>query len=99
MSQTAQTAADAAAAIGCDLTHIVKWLVFCGVTTGTHFPVLISGASRADERKLAALAAQLVVRELCKGRSACGKPQAMASRASNEGDVLSRTMFGHGASD
>lgn len=48
-----RTAADAAAAIGCDVGAIVKSLVFVAEGVG---PVmaLVSGANRADELKLAA---------------------------------------------
>ena len=46
-----RTAADAAAAIGCDVAQIVKSLVF--VADGTPVLVLTSGANQADERRLA----------------------------------------------
>jgi prolyl-tRNA editing enzyme YbaK/EbsC (Cys-tRNA(Pro) deacylase) len=46
-----RTAADAAAAIGCDVAQIVKSLVF--VADGLPVLVLTSGANRVDEAKLA----------------------------------------------
>ena len=47
-----RTAADAAAAIGCDVAQIVKSLVF--VADGQAVLALTSGANRVDEPKLAA---------------------------------------------
>ena len=46
-----RTAADAAAAVGCDLGQIVKSLVF--VADGEPFLALTSGANRADVSRLA----------------------------------------------
>jgi prolyl-tRNA editing enzyme YbaK/EbsC (Cys-tRNA(Pro) deacylase) len=46
-----RTAADAAAAIGCDVAQIVKSLVF--VADGVPVLVLTSGANRVDEARLA----------------------------------------------
>ncbi len=53
-----RTAADAAAAIGCDVAQIVKSLVFDLVTGDEVEPViaLVSGSNRLDEAKLAAVA-------------------------------------------
>lgn len=50
-----RTAADAAAAIGCDLGAIVKSLVFVAEASGNSRAVmaLVSGANRADTDKLA----------------------------------------------
>jgi prolyl-tRNA editing enzyme YbaK/EbsC (Cys-tRNA(Pro) deacylase) len=67
-----RTAADAAAAVGCEVAAIVKSLVF--VADGRAVLALTSGANRADER---ALAAALGVDELRKAtadevRSATG---------------------------
>ena len=53
--QTTRTAADAAAAIGCEIGQIVKTLVFRGATSGQAVLALVSGANRANEQKLAAL--------------------------------------------
>ena len=46
-----RTAADAAAAIGCDVAQIVKSLVF--VVDGSPVVALVSGADRLDEARLA----------------------------------------------
>lgn len=46
-----RTAADAAAAVGCDISQIVKSLVF--VADGTPVVALTSGANRVDVHKLA----------------------------------------------
>ncbi|MBK8836871.1 MAG: YbaK/EbsC family protein [Anaerolineae bacterium] len=53
--QTTRTAADAAAAIGCQVGQIVKTLVFRGATSGQAVLALVSGANRASEQRLAAL--------------------------------------------
>jgi len=53
--QTTRTAADAAAAIGCEIGQIVKTLVFRGASSGQAVLALVSGANRANEQKLAAL--------------------------------------------
>ncbi len=47
-----RTAADAAAAIGCDVAQIVKSLIF--VVGGQVTLALVSGANQLDEKKLAA---------------------------------------------
>lgn len=56
----ARTAADAAAAVGCEVAQIVKSLIF----RARDRPVLVlaSGANRADPAKLAALLGEPVVR-------------------------------------
>jgi len=51
--QTTRTAADAAAAIGCQVGQIVKSLLF--TVKGTPVMTLVSGDNRLDDRKLAAL--------------------------------------------
>lgn len=61
-----RTAADAAAAIGCELGAIVKSLVFMAEPEGAApYPVmaLVSGANRADPRRLAEHFAVPVVRQ------------------------------------
>jgi prolyl-tRNA editing enzyme YbaK/EbsC (Cys-tRNA(Pro) deacylase) len=55
-----RTAADAAAAIGCDVAQIVKSLVF--VVDDEPVVVLVGGADRLDEAKLAAAADAEAVR-------------------------------------
>ena len=50
-----KSAAEAAAAVGCDVACIVKSLVFRKVASDAPLLVLVSGANRVDEDKLAAL--------------------------------------------
>ena len=52
-----RTAADAAAAIGCDVAQIVKSLVF-RKRSGGALLVLVSGRNRVDEAKVGALVAE-----------------------------------------
>ncbi|RME82798.1 MAG: YbaK/EbsC family protein [Caldilineae bacterium] len=52
--QSTRTAADAAAAVGCQVGQIVKSLVF--LVDGDPVICLVSGSNRLDERKLAAWA-------------------------------------------
>lgn len=59
---TTRTAADAAAAIGCQVAQIVKTLIFKGAQSGRAVIALTSGANRVDERALAALAGEPVVK-------------------------------------
>lgn len=55
-----RTAADAAAAVGCDIAQIVKSLVF--VVDDEVVVALVGGGDRLDERKLAAVAGGSAVR-------------------------------------
>lgn len=55
MPGSTRTAADAAAACGCDVAQIVKSLIFRGTRTGEPYLLLISGANRVDEAKAAAI--------------------------------------------
>jgi len=50
-----RTAADAAAAIGCEVAQIAKSLVFRAKESGRAILVIASGANRVDEKKLGAL--------------------------------------------
>ena len=49
-----RTAADAAAAIGCDVAQIAKSLIFRGGTSGRAVLIIASGVDRVDEKKAAA---------------------------------------------
>ena len=49
-----RTAAEAAAAIGCDVAQIAKSLIFKGASSGAHILVVASGIYRASEQKVAA---------------------------------------------
>src|SRR5512141_639616 len=51
-----RTAVEAAQAVGCTLGQIVKSLVFRGRLSSKPLLALVSGSSRLDEKKLAALA-------------------------------------------
>jgi prolyl-tRNA editing enzyme YbaK/EbsC (Cys-tRNA(Pro) deacylase) len=55
-----RTAADAAAAVGCDVAQIVKSLVF--VVDGAPVVALVGGADRLDEARLATAAGGVEVR-------------------------------------
>lgn len=58
LEASTRSAAEAAAAIGCEVKQICKSLIF--MTAETHEPVLIiaSGINRVDEKKIAALVNQ-----------------------------------------
>lgn len=53
--QTTRTAADAAAAIGCEIAQIVKSLIFKTARTGQAVLVFTSGANRVDEASMEAV--------------------------------------------
>jgi prolyl-tRNA editing enzyme YbaK/EbsC (Cys-tRNA(Pro) deacylase) len=55
-----RTAVDAARAVGCDVGQIVKALVF--VAAGRPVVALVSGANRLDEKRLAAVAGEPVLK-------------------------------------
>lgn len=55
MPDSTRTAADAAAACGCDVGQIVKSLIFRGKTSGKPLLLLVSGANRVDEKGCAAV--------------------------------------------
>ncbi len=55
LPDSARSAADAAAAVGCDVAQIVKSLVFRGKDTGRSILVVASGSHRVDERLVAAV--------------------------------------------
>jgi prolyl-tRNA editing enzyme YbaK/EbsC (Cys-tRNA(Pro) deacylase) len=55
-----RTAADAARAVGCEVGQIVKSLVF--IAAGAPVVALVSGANRVDERCLAAVAGEPVLK-------------------------------------
>jgi prolyl-tRNA editing enzyme YbaK/EbsC (Cys-tRNA(Pro) deacylase) len=49
-----RTAADAAAAIGCEVAEIAKSLIFRGQASGRAVMIIASGVDRVDEKKAAA---------------------------------------------
>ena len=60
LPDSTRTAGEAAAAVGCDVGQIVKSLVF--VAGGKPVVALVSGANRLDEKRLAAVAGEPVVK-------------------------------------
>ncbi len=60
MPESTRTAAEAAAALRCDVAQIVKSLVFRSVVTDEPLLVLASGADRVDESRLAEVVGQQV---------------------------------------
>ncbi len=53
MPESTKTAAEAAAALGCDVAQIVKSLIFRSVVGDEALLVMVSGADRVDESRLA----------------------------------------------
>lgn len=78
-----KTAADAAAAIGCEVGAIVKSLIFA--VDGEVVLAYVSGANQLDEKKLAAAA----------GGLKCGRVDADAVRAATGFPIGGVPPFGH----
>jgi prolyl-tRNA editing enzyme YbaK/EbsC (Cys-tRNA(Pro) deacylase) len=57
-----RTAADAAAAIGCEVAQIAKSLIFRGGTSGRAVLIIASGIDRVDEKKAAAAIGEPIAR-------------------------------------
>ena len=57
-----RTAADAAAAIGCEVAEIAKSLVFRAANSGRAVLIIASGADRVDEKKAAATLGEPIAR-------------------------------------
>ena len=57
-----RTAADAAAAIGCEVAEIAKSLIFRGANSGRAILIIASGADRVDEKKAAAAVGEPIAR-------------------------------------
>lgn len=73
MPDSTRTAAEAAAACGCDVGQIVKSLVFRGKDTGRPLLLLVSGANRVNEKGVAvSLGEQLIRPDADFVRSATG---------------------------
>ena len=62
MDKSTRTAAEAAAACGCEVGQIVKSLVFRGAQSGGCYLLLISGANRVDEAAAADAVGEALVR-------------------------------------
>lgn len=60
--ESTRTAAEAAAAVGCEIGQIAKSLVFKGGESERPVLVVASGAKRVDEEKLAALLGEPIAR-------------------------------------
>jgi prolyl-tRNA editing enzyme YbaK/EbsC (Cys-tRNA(Pro) deacylase) len=57
-----RTAADAAAAVGCEVAEIAKSLLFRARESGRPVLVVASGVNRVDEKKVAALIGEKILR-------------------------------------
>ena len=57
-----RTAADAAAAIGCEVAQIAKSLIFRGANSGRAVLILASGVDRVDEKKAALAVGEPIAR-------------------------------------
>jgi prolyl-tRNA editing enzyme YbaK/EbsC (Cys-tRNA(Pro) deacylase) len=57
-----RTAEEAAAAVGCTVAAIAKSLIFAGRDSRRPVMVIASGANRVDERKVAALVGEKIIR-------------------------------------
>jgi len=55
LDQSTRTAAEAAAAVGCEVAQIAKSILFRGMESGRPVLVIASGANRVDERAVADL--------------------------------------------
>ena len=60
MPDSTRTAADAAAAIGCEVAQIAKSLIFRGKETGQPVLVVACGVNRVDEKKVAGLIGEAI---------------------------------------
>ena len=60
MPESTRTAVEAAAALGCDVAQIVKSLIFRSVAADEALLVLVSGADRVDEPRLAQVVGEQV---------------------------------------
>jgi prolyl-tRNA editing enzyme YbaK/EbsC (Cys-tRNA(Pro) deacylase) len=62
LPDSARTAAEAAAAVGCEVAQIVKSLVFRARQSGRAVLVIASGANRVDEKAVAAVLGEPIER-------------------------------------
>ena len=60
LTKTTATAQQAAEAVGCRVSQIVKSLVFMGKKSGKLFLLLVSGSNRVDTKKVSAVVAEAV---------------------------------------
>jgi len=64
MPASTRSAAEAAAALGCEVSQIVKSLIFRSITSDEPILVLASGANRVDEGRLAEIVGDQVERAM-----------------------------------
>jgi prolyl-tRNA editing enzyme YbaK/EbsC (Cys-tRNA(Pro) deacylase) len=62
LAQPTRSAAEAAAALGCQVNQIAKSLVFRGADSDRFVLVIASGAKRVDEAKIAALVGEAITK-------------------------------------
>jgi prolyl-tRNA editing enzyme YbaK/EbsC (Cys-tRNA(Pro) deacylase) len=62
MPASTRTAADAAAACGCQVGQIIKSLIFRGKESSAAYLILVSGANRVDEDKAEGVIGEAIVR-------------------------------------
>ncbi len=62
MPDSTRTAVEAAAAIGCSVSQIVKSLIFRGKSSGQAILVLASGTNRVDEKLVASIVEEAIDR-------------------------------------
>ena len=62
MAESTRTAADAAAACGCEVGQIVKSLLFRGADSGKPYMVLVSGTNRLNEKGVAEVLSEALKR-------------------------------------
>lgn len=92
-----RTAVDAARAVGCEVSQIVKSLVF--IAAGKPVVALVSGANRLDERRFAKVAGEPVAKadaeaaRLATGYAIGGVPP--FGHASDVPVFMDRDLFGH----
>lgn len=60
LPDSTRTAAEAAAAIGCEVAQIAKSLVFRGKTSGNPILVIASGTNRVNEKSIGAAAGEAI---------------------------------------
>ena len=71
LPESARTAEQAAAAVGCPVGAIVKSLVFRGAASGGLWLILVSGANRVHEKRLGRLLGDPLERADASGALAC----------------------------
>ena len=62
LADSTRSAAEAAAAVGCDVAQIAKSLIFKGKTSGDAILIIASGANRVNEKAVAALLGEKLTR-------------------------------------